>query len=67
MIARSAIRDMRTPIAHALAFPERVDSGVAPLDLFSIGKLEFEEPDFERFMSWPGVSSTAQQAVPRLR
>ena len=49
VIAQLGNPDMRTPIAHALAFPERVDSGVAPLDLFSIGKLEFEEPDFERF------------------
>ena len=49
VIAQLGNPDMRTPIAHALAFPERIDSGVAPLDLFSIGKLEFEEPDFERF------------------
>jgi len=41
--------DMRTPIAHALAYPERIESGVEFLDLFEIGKLEFERPDFERF------------------
>ncbi|MBK1678778.1 1-deoxy-D-xylulose-5-phosphate reductoisomerase [Rhodocyclus tenuis] len=41
--------DMRTPIAHALAYPERIASGVAPLDLFAIARLEFEAPDFERF------------------
>jgi len=40
---------MRTPIAYALAFPERIDSGVAPLDLFQIAKLEFFAPDFTRF------------------
>ena len=41
--------DMRTPIAHALAYPERIDSGVAALDLFSVGALSFERPDVERF------------------
>lgn len=41
--------DMRTPIAHALAHPERIDSGVAPLSLATIGRLEFEEPDMQRF------------------
>jgi 1-deoxy-D-xylulose-5-phosphate reductoisomerase len=41
--------DMRTPIAHALAYPERIDAGVKPLDLFEIASLHFERPDFERF------------------
>jgi 1-deoxy-D-xylulose-5-phosphate reductoisomerase len=41
--------DMRTPIAHALAYPERIDAGVAPLDLFKVAKLNFVAPDFERF------------------
>ncbi len=41
--------DMRTPIAHALAWPERIVSGVAPLDLFSIARLDFERPDTGRF------------------
>ena len=41
--------DMRTPIAHALAYPERIASGVAPLDLFAVAQLEFERPDFARF------------------
>jgi 1-deoxy-D-xylulose-5-phosphate reductoisomerase len=40
---------MRTPIAHALAFPERVDSGVGQLDLAQIALLQFEKPDYERF------------------
>ena len=40
---------MRTPIAHAMAFPERVDAGVKPLDLFAIGQLNFERPDLDRF------------------
>jgi 1-deoxy-D-xylulose-5-phosphate reductoisomerase len=41
--------DMRTPIAHALAYPERVASGVAQLDLTQVGTLQFEKPDFTRF------------------
>lgn len=49
VIAQLGNPDMRTPIAHALAFPERVDAGVASLDLFEIAKLTFERPDLERF------------------
>ena len=41
--------DMRTPIAHALAWPERVESGVADLDIFDVARLDFEAPDFARF------------------
>ncbi|MFA7299035.1 MAG: 1-deoxy-D-xylulose-5-phosphate reductoisomerase, partial [Sideroxydans sp.] len=40
---------MRTPIAYALAWPERIESGVAPLDLFQIAHLDFSAPDFTRF------------------
>ncbi len=49
VLAQLGTPDMRMPIAHALAFPERVDSGVAPLDLAQIATLTFEKPDFERF------------------
>jgi 1-deoxy-D-xylulose-5-phosphate reductoisomerase len=41
--------DMRTPIAQALAYPERIDAGVAQLDLTQVGTLQFEKPDFQRF------------------
>jgi 1-deoxy-D-xylulose-5-phosphate reductoisomerase len=41
--------DMRTPIAHALAWPERIKSGVAALDLVRLGQLNFEAPDLARF------------------
>jgi 1-deoxy-D-xylulose-5-phosphate reductoisomerase len=41
--------DMRTPIAHALAWPERIDSGVQSLDLVGVGRLHFEAPDLARF------------------
>lgn len=49
VLAQLGNPDMRTPIAHALAWPERVDSGVAPLDLFRVGRLDFQEPDEGRF------------------
>ncbi|WP_250434592.1 1-deoxy-D-xylulose-5-phosphate reductoisomerase [Caballeronia sp. ATUFL_F2_KS9A] len=49
VLAQLGNPDMRTPIAHALAYPERVDSGVAPLDLAQIATLTFEKPDFARF------------------
>jgi 1-deoxy-D-xylulose-5-phosphate reductoisomerase len=41
--------DMRTPIAHALAYPERIANGVSFLDLTSTGTLRFEKPDLNRF------------------
>lgn len=41
--------DMRTPIAHALGWPERIESGVAPLDVFAAARLDFERPDTRRF------------------
>ncbi len=40
---------MRTPIAHALAWPERLDAGVRSLDLFEVAQLSFERPDSLRF------------------
>ena len=49
VLAQLGNPDMRTPIAHAMAYPERVDAGVRPLDLFAIGQLNFERPDLERF------------------
>ena len=49
VIAQLGNPDMRTPIANALAWPERMDSGVAPLNLFDIARLDFERPDFDRF------------------
>jgi 1-deoxy-D-xylulose-5-phosphate reductoisomerase len=49
MIAQLSNPDMRVPIAHALAHPERIDSGAQPLDLVSIKTLSFEKPDPLRF------------------
>jgi 1-deoxy-D-xylulose-5-phosphate reductoisomerase len=49
VLAQLGNPDMRTPIAHALAWPGRCDSGVAPLDLFAVGRLDFQKPDLTRF------------------
>ncbi len=49
VLAQLGNPDMRTPIAQALAFPERVDAGVSTLDLARIGTLAFEAPDHARF------------------
>jgi 1-deoxy-D-xylulose-5-phosphate reductoisomerase len=49
VLAQLGNPDMRTPIAHALAYPERIASGVAQLDLTQIAMLHFQKPDFERF------------------
>jgi 1-deoxy-D-xylulose-5-phosphate reductoisomerase len=49
VIAQLGNPDMRTPIAHALGFPDRIEAGVGSLDLFEIGRLTFQQPDLERF------------------
>ena len=49
VLAQLGNPDMRTPIAHALAYPERIDSGVDAIDLARIGQLEFRQPDRVRF------------------
>ena len=51
VLAQLGSPDMRTPIAHTLAWPERMATPSARLNLAQIGKLEFEEPDLERFPS----------------
>ena len=49
VIAQLGNPDMRTPIAHALGFPERIDAGVDFIDLARIGTLHFQAPDMSRF------------------
>ncbi len=49
VLAQLGNPDMRTPIAYALAYPERIEAGVAPLDLLKVATLTFEAPDFARF------------------
>lgn len=49
VLAQLGNPDMRTAIGHALAWPERVDTGVAPLDLAALAPLQFEPPDTDTF------------------
>ncbi|WP_323752043.1 1-deoxy-D-xylulose-5-phosphate reductoisomerase [Marinobacter sp.] len=49
VLAQMGSPDMRTPIANGMAWPERIAAGVAPLDLFAVGKFHFERPDLQRF------------------
>ena len=49
VLAQMGNPDMRTPIAHALAFPDRIESGVSPLDFNQLANLTFTEPDAERY------------------
>jgi 1-deoxy-D-xylulose-5-phosphate reductoisomerase len=49
VIAELGNPDMRTPIAHALAYPQRIAAGVEPLDLYQVASLHFARPDLERF------------------
>lgn len=49
VLAQLGNPDMRTPIAYGLAWPERIDSGVAPLDMIATARLDFTAPDYERF------------------
>jgi 1-deoxy-D-xylulose-5-phosphate reductoisomerase len=51
VIAQMGAPDMRTPIAHCLAWPERIDGPAKKLDLAAIGQLTFEAPDPVRFPS----------------
>ncbi|MEW5756638.1 MAG: 1-deoxy-D-xylulose-5-phosphate reductoisomerase [Pseudomonadota bacterium] len=49
VLAQLGNPDMRIPIAHAMAWPERIDSGAAALDIFAVARLDFESPDLQRF------------------
>jgi len=49
VLAQMGNPDMRTPIAHTLAWPERIDAGVKPLDFYTLSNLTFEAPDYQRF------------------
>ncbi|HEY9147859.1 MAG TPA: 1-deoxy-D-xylulose-5-phosphate reductoisomerase, partial [Gammaproteobacteria bacterium] len=60
VLAQLGNPDMRTPIAHALAWPERLSSGVSPLDLFAVGRLDFSPPGYDRF---PCLSLAIQAAA----
>ncbi|MCP4456838.1 MAG: 1-deoxy-D-xylulose-5-phosphate reductoisomerase, partial [Cytophagales bacterium] len=49
VIAQLGSPDMRTPIAHALAWPERISSNTSKLDFFELASLDFYKPDLEKF------------------
>jgi 1-deoxy-D-xylulose-5-phosphate reductoisomerase len=49
VLAQLGNPDMRTPIAYALAWPERMESGVADLDIFAVAQLDFSPPDFSHY------------------
>lgn len=49
VIAQMGNPDMRTPIAHTMAYPNRINAGVEPLDFFKLNQLTFIEPDFARY------------------
>lgn len=49
VLAQMGNPDMRIPIAYSLAWPERFDSGVAPLNIFDVACMDFEEPNLQRF------------------
>jgi 1-deoxy-D-xylulose-5-phosphate reductoisomerase len=49
VLAQLGNPDMRTALAHGLAWPERIEAGVAPLDLTALGRLDFEPPDRAAF------------------
>jgi 1-deoxy-D-xylulose-5-phosphate reductoisomerase len=49
VLAQMGNPDMRIPIAYSMAWPDRFDSGVEPLNIFNVGRMDFQEPDLERF------------------
>lgn len=67
VLAQLGRPDMRTPIAHALAWPERISSGVESLDFMSLAGLEFEAPDYQRFpclaLAIAAASASGSEAV----
>jgi 1-deoxy-D-xylulose-5-phosphate reductoisomerase len=60
VLAQLSAPDMRTPIAHALAWPERMDSGVEFLDLLKAARLDFRAPDPDRFRCLALAQAAAQ-------
>ncbi|MFM5718855.1 1-deoxy-D-xylulose-5-phosphate reductoisomerase [Aeromonas caviae] len=61
VLAQLGNPDMCTPIAHALAYPERIESGVEPLDFFSVGEFSFIRPDYKRYPCLALAMSACQQ------
>jgi 1-deoxy-D-xylulose-5-phosphate reductoisomerase len=61
VLAQLGNPDMCTPIAHALAYPGRIESGVEPLDFFSVGEFSFIRPDYERYPNLALAMAACQQ------
>jgi len=61
ILAQLGQPDMRTPIAHALAWPERIESGVNSLDLINMGHLDFTKPDMQRYPCLQLAQAAMQQ------
>jgi 1-deoxy-D-xylulose-5-phosphate reductoisomerase len=61
VLAQLGNPDMRTPIAHALGWPERIDAGVPALDLVALGRLDFRSPDTRRFPCLALANEAARQ------
>lgn len=62
-LAQLGSPDMRTPIAHALAYPERIDAGVATLDLYQLADLKFIKPDLDKFVALKLARAAAKQGT----
>ena len=61
VLAQLGNPDMCTPIAHALAYPARIESGVEPLDFFSVGEFSFIRPDYARYPNLALAMAACQQ------
>ena len=62
-LAQLGSPDMKTPIAHALSYPERIDSGSRPLDIYQLSQLEFIEPDLQKFACLKLARQAMQQGT----
>jgi 1-deoxy-D-xylulose-5-phosphate reductoisomerase len=63
VLAQLGNPDMRTPIAYGLAYPERIDSGVSSLDIIAAARLDFEEPDKEKFPALQLAIDAAESGI----
>ncbi len=61
VIAQMGVPDMRLPILYAVTYPERLETGVRPLQLPQVGTLTFEAPDFDRFPAIPMAYQALRQ------
>ena len=62
VLAQMGVTDMRLPIQYALTYPERLDTGLKPLDFFRIGQLNFSKPDMVKFPALALAMEAAKQA-----